>query len=347
MKTGEVANEAGVNLQTLRYYERRGLLPEPPRRESGYRIYGPDAVRIVRFIKRAQELGFSLNEVESLLELADGGPDRCDDAQLLARQRVAELDRRISDLRAMRDSLQQLLATCSMPRAERECPLLQSIEEAAGALGDGRMSADDVSRNVATVEQIEGFQLLPHLVRLLAEGQPVALEELAAASSWPLPDIEAALRRQPAVDWDEHGRLVGFGLTLRPTPHRFTFDGRTVFGFCASDALFFPVILGRAGVVESACPVTGRPIRVELSPERVERVEPSGAVVSLVRPTDGVEDIRAEICALGHFFASREAAAEWLAAHPEGMVHSVEEDFQLHRDVVEKLGWADVARPVR
>ncbi len=130
MRTGEVADQAGVNPQTLRYYERRGLLPEPPRRESGYRMYGHDAVRIVRFVKRAQELGFSLDEVESLLELAEGGPDCCDAAQRLAQQRMAELDRRIADLRAMRDSLARLVATCAMPRAERECPLVQSIEDA-------------------------------------------------------------------------------------------------------------------------------------------------------------------------------------------------------------------------
>jgi alkylmercury lyase len=160
-------------------------------------------------------------------------------------------------------------------------------------------------------------------------------------------DVDAALRRHPGVDWDEHGRLVGFGLTLRPTPHRFTFDGRTVFGFCASDALSFPVVLGRSGVVESTCPSTEQPIRVGVTPERVEWVDPSSAVVSLVRPGDRVDDVRAEICALGHFFASREAAAEWLAAHPEGMVHSVEEDYYLHREVVEELGWADPARSVQ
>lgn len=132
----EVADRAGVNPQTLRYYERRGLLPEPPRRESGYRISGLDAVRIVRLIKRAQELGFSLDEVESLLELAGGGPESCDTARHLAQQRVSELDRRIAALQAMRDPLDRLLATCSLPRTEREFPLLQSIEQAVSTKGD-------------------------------------------------------------------------------------------------------------------------------------------------------------------------------------------------------------------
>jgi Hg(II)-responsive transcriptional regulator len=137
MRTGEVAAQAGVNVQTLRYYERRGLLPEPARRESGYRVYGPDAVRRVRFIKRAQELGFGLAEAESLLALAAGGPESCDAARQLAEDKILELERRLADLEAMRDSLRKLAATCAKPRVERECPLLQAI-----ACGDDDGGAD-------------------------------------------------------------------------------------------------------------------------------------------------------------------------------------------------------------
>lgn len=127
MRTGEVAGLAGVNIQTLRYYERRGLLPEPPRRSSGYRAYGPDAVEVVRFIKRAQRLGFTLSEVESLFGLMDGGPEDCEQVRALALDRIAELDRRIGDLMAMRDSLDRLVATCHRPRAQRHCPLLSAL----------------------------------------------------------------------------------------------------------------------------------------------------------------------------------------------------------------------------
>jgi MerR family transcriptional regulator, mercuric resistance operon regulatory protein len=76
MRTGEVALQAQVNAQTLRYYERRGLLPEPQRTRSGYRAYTPDAVRVVRFVKRAQQLGFTLDDIEDLLHLSEGGPPR-------------------------------------------------------------------------------------------------------------------------------------------------------------------------------------------------------------------------------------------------------------------------------
>jgi alkylmercury lyase len=190
------------------------------------------------------------------------------------------------------------------------------------------------------------FKVAPHAYRLLAEGQPVTLDRLATAASVPLQDVETALRGQSGTDWDNQGRLVGFGLTLRPTPHRFTFSGRTVFAWCASDALMIPVITGRSGTVESPCPATGQQITVEVTPERVRKVDPPSAVVSLVRP-DRIDDVRTDVCVLGSFFASSEAAGEWLAAHPEGMIHSVEDDFELHREVMEKIGWAYSRSPVR
>ena len=127
-----MADRAGVNVQTLRYYERRGLLPAPARRRTGYRVYGADAVRIVRFIKRSQQLGFTLSEVESLLHLAGGGPESCEAGARLAYQKISELDDKIAQLYAMRDALQQLLDTCERPARERECPLLHALDDPVG-----------------------------------------------------------------------------------------------------------------------------------------------------------------------------------------------------------------------
>ncbi|MHA6632059.1 MerR family transcriptional regulator [Pseudonocardia sichuanensis] len=127
MRTSELAGRAGVNIETLRYYERRGLLDEPPRTSSGYRDYPAAATELLRFIKRAQELGFTLDEVEELLHLGGGGPDRCDAARALAEARKADLEARIADLQRMRDSLADLAATCDLPRTDRSCPLLAAI----------------------------------------------------------------------------------------------------------------------------------------------------------------------------------------------------------------------------
>nr|WP_042186585.1 MerR family DNA-binding protein [Kibdelosporangium sp. MJ126-NF4]CEL17387.1 Mercuric resistance operon regulatory protein [Kibdelosporangium sp. MJ126-NF4]CTQ91385.1 Mercuric resistance operon regulatory protein [Kibdelosporangium sp. MJ126-NF4] len=130
MRTAQVARQAGVNTQTLRYYERRGLLPDPGRTHAGYRIYGPEAVRVVRFVKRAQELGFTLTEIEALLHLADGGPDNCDATRQLATEKITELDNKIASLHAMRASLARLADTCTRPRADRDCPLLHNLDPA-------------------------------------------------------------------------------------------------------------------------------------------------------------------------------------------------------------------------
>ncbi|MFE3795317.1 MerR family transcriptional regulator [Nocardia tengchongensis] len=129
MRSGELAAQAGVNAQTLRYYERRGLLTPPPRSQSGYRSYPDEAVTSVRFIKRAQDLGFSLDEIEELLDLADGGPEDCDSARALARNRVAQLAERIADLQRMQQSLTELITTCQRPREQRSCPILTSLQE--------------------------------------------------------------------------------------------------------------------------------------------------------------------------------------------------------------------------
>jgi Hg(II)-responsive transcriptional regulator len=128
MRTSEVADRAGVNTQTLRYYERRGLLAAPPRSRAGYRDYPVQAVDLLRFVKRAQELGFTLAEVESLLHLAEGGPDSCEQARRLAEDHMADLQCKIADLQRMRASLIELVATCKRPRTDRSCPLLHALD---------------------------------------------------------------------------------------------------------------------------------------------------------------------------------------------------------------------------
>ncbi|MGH3482845.1 MAG: MerR family transcriptional regulator [Nocardioidaceae bacterium] len=129
MRTSELAARVGLKAETLRYYERRGLLDVPPRTAAGYRDYPDEAVNSLRFIKRAQELGFSLDEVKELLHLDDGGPDSCDSARALAETHKADLETRIADLQRMRDSLSALIATCDLPRSDRRCPLLAAIAQ--------------------------------------------------------------------------------------------------------------------------------------------------------------------------------------------------------------------------
>ena len=137
MRTSELARRTGVNIETLRYYERRGLLDEPPRTPGGYRDYPPRAVSGIRFIKRAQELGFRLEEIDELLHLSDGGPDSCEVARSLAASRRADLEARIADLQRMSASLSGLIDTCELPRADRSCALLDAIASAESGVALG------------------------------------------------------------------------------------------------------------------------------------------------------------------------------------------------------------------
>ena len=202
--------------------------------------------------------------------------------------------------------------------------------------------AQQLERNVAAIRaQFEEPDLVITAWKLLADGEPVSVDRLAVAGKWSTEQVRGWLRQHESVERDDQGCVVGWGLTLRPTAHKFTFDGRVVYGWCASDTLLFPVLLDKPGAIESQCPVTGTSIRVDVTPTAVLRVDPPVAVVSEVRPTHRVEDVRANICALGSFFSSRDAAAEWLAQNPQGQLNSVADDFDLHRETAIALKWIE------
>jgi Hg(II)-responsive transcriptional regulator len=125
---GRLAKEAGVNIQTVRYYERRRLLTPALRRESGYRVYREDALQKLRFIKNAQELGFSLEEIRSLLQLRSAEKASCEKVQKKAAEHARDVAERIERLRAMERVLLQLVRTCQKRRRTDECPILRSLE---------------------------------------------------------------------------------------------------------------------------------------------------------------------------------------------------------------------------
>ncbi len=129
IRIGEVARQAGVNVQTLRYYERRRLLREPGRRASGYREYPPDTVRLVRFIKRAQELGFTLVEIGGLLRLREDQRASCAEVRTAAIVKIEDIDRKIKSLQAMKRALAILVNSCTSNAPVRECPIIESLDE--------------------------------------------------------------------------------------------------------------------------------------------------------------------------------------------------------------------------
>lgn len=170
--------------------------------------------------------------------------------------------------------------------------------------------------------------LFRHLLLLLANGEPVPPAQIATAIGRPRREVVALLQELPGVELDDEGNVVGMGLTLRPTPHRFEVEGRTLFTWCALDALMYPIILDRPVRIESPCPVTGTPVRLQVTAGRVESVEPSGAVVSIVVP-EATEDIRGAFCNHVHFFSSSEAASRWLADNPGALILPVADAYRL------------------
>ena len=125
---GKVADQGGVKVQTIRYYERRGLLPKPARTAAGYRTYSDDAVRRLRFIRQAQALGFSLSEIEELLSLRVRSGTTCGDIRKRARQKITMVNDKIEELQRIKDALSRLAKACTGQGPTAECPILEALE---------------------------------------------------------------------------------------------------------------------------------------------------------------------------------------------------------------------------
>ena len=138
---GDVARAAQVNVQTLRYYERRRLLRPTTREANGYRAYDVDSVRLVRFIKRAQALGFSLREVQALLRLRDTRGMPCEQVRKRAEAKIVDILAKERQLAAMRRALVGVVASCRTERGRRYCPLLDALNESDDASTGQRVNA--------------------------------------------------------------------------------------------------------------------------------------------------------------------------------------------------------------
>lgn len=128
MTIGQLAERTGVGVETVRFYERRGLLTRPPRPDSGFRQYTSDAMSRITFIRRAKQLGFSLREIKELLSLRSQAGANCGSVKRRAEAKAAEIDAKIADLRRMRKTLAELAGACERRKSTRECPVLGTLE---------------------------------------------------------------------------------------------------------------------------------------------------------------------------------------------------------------------------
>lgn len=131
MTIGQLARRTELNVESVRYYERRGLIPEPRRSESGYRLYSQEAIARINFIKRAKTLGFSLSEISELLSLRVDPESTCRMVRTRAREKTADIESKIETLQDMKRALVKLTASCRGSGPTSECPILDFLQPQA------------------------------------------------------------------------------------------------------------------------------------------------------------------------------------------------------------------------
>jgi alkylmercury lyase len=175
----------------------------------------------------------------------------------------------------------------------------------------------------------EEFVLLIRLLRLLGEETSVSPEHLVTATHHTRAEVEAFLQSTDLVVCRDGT------IDLSPDPHLMQLEKKTLIVACALDTLVYPVLLGRWAHVLSTCPATGRQIRLTVTPERIEDLDPANAVISLRMPgpETNVCNVRETVCHYGHFFVDREHASTWPGLHPEVVLLSIEEGAQLAHEI--------------
>ena len=128
---GQISKRTRCNIETIRYYEKIGLLPAPPRSEGGYRLYGEDHLKRLTFIRQSRALGFSLDEIRSLLRLVDKGDYTCSEVKEITSEHLDAVRRKISDLRVLEKALEDMVSQCDDGRVP-ECPVIEALFQASG-----------------------------------------------------------------------------------------------------------------------------------------------------------------------------------------------------------------------
>ena len=174
------------------------------------------------------------------------------------------------------------------------------------------------------------------LIRALALGHPVPVDELVTRLDLTQDDVIRSLRSCGDIEYDDDGSIVGAGLTLVPTAHQFIIDGRTLYTWCALDTLVYAILLNARVQVLSRCPLTDLEISLRVGPEEaisLEHPPPLLAIAPLGTECCETGSVRAEFCDHTHFVASEPAARQWLGRHPGGTVLDLEAGHRLAREM--------------
>jgi alkylmercury lyase len=187
-------------------------------------------------------------------------------------------------------------------------------------------------------------RLIPASIRLLAEGEPVTPGQIAEASGVSADQTEAVLSGIRDIEWTPDGRVEGFGLTRRPTQHRFRIGDAELYTWCAMDTLIFAAFLDGPVQITSPDGATGEPLRLETDGRRIVAADPPSIVVTWFVDQAGT-GFRAATCQFGHFFASSESAAVWAAKYPQGGVLPLDEALDAARALMADMFGAEDEAP--
>jgi alkylmercury lyase len=164
------------------------------------------------------------------------------------------------------------------------------------------------------------------LQKLLLEGKPVSPDRIAADLYLTPKEVTDLIE---GAELDQDGNVVGFGLSIVPTPHSYQIDGRQFYVWCALDAITFPFLHNSTVMIESRDPISGEKIRLTSTPEGVQNADPSKTVVSFVPGINSPENIRANFCNFTHFFTSEATASEYVVRHPGLVILPIDQAFQI------------------
>jgi alkylmercury lyase len=164
------------------------------------------------------------------------------------------------------------------------------------------------------------------LQNLLLEGKPLPPDRIAAYLQLTQDEVADLIE---GAELDQDGNVVGFGLSIVPTPHSYQIDGRQLYVWCAGDAITFPILHKNTAAIESPDPISGEKIRLTSTPEGVRDVKPATTVVSWVPGTASPDQIRSTFCDFTHFFTSATTALEYVEKHPGLVVVPIEQVFQI------------------
>ena len=185
---------------------------------------------------------------------------------------------------------------------------------------------ETIAERLSEQLQCEQEDLCRSILHQVSRGKPLSQASLATSLHISQNELEHRLARVPDTEFDQEGNIIGWGVTLMPTRHRFQLDGRVLFTWCAFDTVLFPPSLGQTAQVSSTCPSTEQSITFVATPEGVVRdLVPAHSVMSLIIPATRQDCVRATFCEQSLFFATAQAASRYLAAHPEAVLLSIEE----------------------